>query len=250
MSWECISPATADDTERRVFINEGFADSTRVTLNSVICKFWGLRSVVAIRKSANTSPVEAVRERVVPVMTKRERQEQGELPENIDCSTDLYFRFLLGTPAQGRLLRDMLSWTLVKQEDRGSDGVVQEYWSSSEKRYYPLRKLATQLDFKAIREDRLAKATRIAREKGWTEGRMKGEDEGRLKGVAEGEPKVKLRVRLKASCWAGRKQRAPCCGRGCSKVRRVFHPSFPGRDRGPEGELIGRPVGGFPQGIC
>ena len=91
--------------------------------------------------------MEAVRERVVPVMTKRERQEmlnlqeQGELPENIDCSTDLYFRFLLGTPAQGRLLRDMLSWTLVKQEDRGSDGVVQEYWSSSEKRYYPLRKL-------------------------------------------------------------------------------------------------------------
>ena len=54
-------------------------------------------------------------ERVVPVMTKRERQEmlnlqeQGELPENIDCSTDLYFRFLLGTPARGRLLRDMLN---------------------------------------------------------------------------------------------------------------------------------------------
>lgn len=53
------------------------------------------------------------KERVVPVMTKHERQEmlslqeQGELPENIDRSTDLYFRFLLGTPARGRLLRDM-----------------------------------------------------------------------------------------------------------------------------------------------
>ena len=55
------------------------------------------------------------KERVVPVMTKHERQEmlnlqeQGELPENIDRSTDLYFRFLLGTPARGRLLRDMLN---------------------------------------------------------------------------------------------------------------------------------------------
>ena len=53
--------------------------------------------------------------KVVPVMTTHERQEmlnlqeQGELPENIDRSTDLYFRFLLGTPARGRLLRDMLN---------------------------------------------------------------------------------------------------------------------------------------------
>ena len=49
--------------------------------------------------------------KVVPAMTTHERQEmlnlqeQGELPENIDRSTDLYFRFLLGTPARGRLLR-------------------------------------------------------------------------------------------------------------------------------------------------
>ena len=53
--------------------------------------------------------------KVVLAMTTHERQEmlnlqeQGELPENIDRSTDLYFRFLLGTPARGRLLRDMLN---------------------------------------------------------------------------------------------------------------------------------------------
>ena len=50
----------------------------------------------------------------------------------------------------------------------------QEYWSSPENRYYQLRELVTQLDFKAIREDRLAEATRIAREKAWAEGEAKG----------------------------------------------------------------------------
>ena len=55
------------------------------------------------------------KERFVPVMTKQEReemlslQEQGELPDIIDRSTDLYFRFLLGTPARNRLLHDMLN---------------------------------------------------------------------------------------------------------------------------------------------
>ena len=69
----------------------------------------------------------------------------------------------------------------------------QEYWSSPENRYYQLRELVTQLDFKAIREDRLAEATRIAREKAWAEGRLKGkaegETEGWAKGKAEGEAK-------------------------------------------------------------
>ena len=311
------------------------------------------------------------KERVVPVMTKHERQEmlnlqeQGELPENIDRSTDLYFRFLLGTPARGRLLRDMLNalfgalgypllqtvtltdterepeavgakytrldltalddlgrtlhiemqrenythfqkrclfylcrnytrslkrgegyaslspivsisllgfdlfegarglWDfalmnpgtgrrlmeaddlllfyvelnkaarplrelraklkaspnhVLSPEERAqvwggyinneSDGlallreslsgdtvfsevseVEQEYWSSPENRYYQLREMVTQLDFKAIREDRLAEATRIAREKAWAEGRLKGETEGWAKGKAEGEAK-------------------------------------------------------------
>ena len=55
------------------------------------------------------------RERFVSTMTKQEReemlslQEQGELPDLIDRSTDLYFRFLLGTPARNRLLLDMLN---------------------------------------------------------------------------------------------------------------------------------------------
>ena len=55
------------------------------------------------------------RERFVSTMTKQEReemlslQEQGELPDLIDRSTDLYFRFLLGTPTRNRLLLDMLN---------------------------------------------------------------------------------------------------------------------------------------------
>ena len=65
----------------------------------------------------------------------------------------------------------------------------QEYWSSPENRYYQLREMVTQLDFKAIREDRLAEATRIAREKGWAEGRLKGEAEGEARGEARGEAK-------------------------------------------------------------
>ena len=51
--------------------------------------------------------------------------------------------------------------------------------------------MVTQLDYKAIREDRLAEATRIAREKGWKKGWKRewaeGAAEGRLKGEAEGK---------------------------------------------------------------
>ena len=49
--------------------------------------------------------------------------------------------------------------------------------------------MVTQLDYKAIREDRLAEATRIAREKGWKRGWAEGAAEGRLKGEAEREVK-------------------------------------------------------------
>jgi len=69
--------------------------------------------------------------------------------------------------------------------------VEQEYWSSPENRYYQLREMVTQLDFKAIREDRLAEATRRAREKGWDEGRAKGEAEGTAKGWAKGKAEGK-----------------------------------------------------------
>ena len=68
----------------------------------------------------------------------------------------------------------------------------QEYWSSPENRYYQLREMVTQLDFKAIREDRLAEATRIAREKGWAEGEAKGWAKGMAAGEAKGEAKGKL----------------------------------------------------------
>ena len=47
--------------------------------------------------------------------------------------------------------------------------------------------MVTQLDYKAIREDRLAEATRIAREKGWKRGWAEGAAEGRLKGEAKGK---------------------------------------------------------------
>ena len=62
----------------------------------------------------------------------------------------------------------------------------QEYWSSPENRYYQLREMVTQLDFKAIREDRLAEATRIAREKAWAEGEAKGWAKGKIEGEAKG----------------------------------------------------------------
>ena len=68
----------------------------------------------------------------------------------------------------------------------------QEYWSSPENRYYQLREMVTQLDFKAIREDRLAEATRRAREKGWAEGEAKGWAKGMAAGEAKGEAKGKL----------------------------------------------------------
>ena len=61
----------------------------------------------------------------------------------------------------------------------------QEYWSSPENRYYQLREMMTQLDYKAIREDRLAEATRVVREKAWA----KGKAEGKAEGIAEGEAK-------------------------------------------------------------
>ena len=67
----------------------------------------------------------------------------------------------------------------------------QEYWSSPENRYYQLREMMTQLDYKAIREDRLAEATRAAREKAWA----KGKAEGKAEGIAEGEAKGELRGR-------------------------------------------------------
>ena len=88
------------------------------------------------------------------------------------------------------LLRESLSGDTVFSE---VSEVEQEYWSSPENRYYQLREMVTQLDFKAIREDRLAEATRIAREKGWKKGWKRGwaegAAEGRLKGEAEGEVK-------------------------------------------------------------
>ena len=69
----------------------------------------------------------------------------------------------------------------------------QEYWSSPENRYYQLREMMTQLDYKAIREDRLAEATRAVREKAWAKDRAKdiakGEAKGWAKGIAEGEAK-------------------------------------------------------------
>ena len=72
----------------------------------------------------------------------------------------------------------------------------QEYWSSPENRYYQLRELVTQLDFKAIREDRLAEATRIAREKAWAEGRLKGKAEGETEGWAKGKAEGKAEGEL------------------------------------------------------
>ena len=82
------------------------------------------------------------------------------------------------------LLRESLSGDTVFSE---VSEVEQEYWSSPENRYYQLREMMTQLDYKAIREDRLAEATRIAREKGWKRGWAEGAAEGRLKGEAKGK---------------------------------------------------------------
>ena len=65
--------------------------------------------------------------------------------------------------------------------------VEQEYWSSPENRYYQLRELITQLDFKAIREDRLAEATKKAQEKGMTEGLAQGMAQGMAQGEARGK---------------------------------------------------------------
>ena len=65
----------------------------------------------------------------------------------------------------------------------------QEYWSSPENRYYQLRELVTELDFKAIRKDRLAEATRRAREKAWAEGEARCEARGLARGEARGEAK-------------------------------------------------------------
>ena len=50
-----------------------------------------------------------------PRLTSAEREdmerlrEQGDLPDVIDRSTDLYFRFLLGPPARMGLLRDLIN---------------------------------------------------------------------------------------------------------------------------------------------
>ena len=76
----------------------------------------------------------------------------------------------------------------------------QEYWSSPENRYYQLREMVTQLDFKAIREDRLAEATRAVREKAWAEGIAEGVAKGEAKGEAKGWAKGKAEG--KAEGWA------------------------------------------------
>ena len=80
------------------------------------------------------------------------------------------------------LLRESLSGDTVFSE---VSEVEQEYWSSPENRYYQLREMMTQLDYKAIREDRLAEATRAVREKAWAEGEAKGKAEGELLGRQE-----------------------------------------------------------------
>ena len=87
------------------------------------------------------------------------------------------------------LLKENLSKDSVFSE---VSEVEQEYWSSPENRYYQLREMMTQLDYKAIREDRLAEATRRAREKGWAEGEAKGWAKGMAAGEAKGEAKGKL----------------------------------------------------------
>ena len=69
--------------------------------------------------------------------------------------------------------------------------VEQEYWSSPENRYYQLRELITQLDFKAIREDRLAEATKRAQEKGMSEGLAQGMAQGMAQGEAKGKAEGK-----------------------------------------------------------
>ena len=86
------------------------------------------------------------------------------------------------------LLKENLSKDSVFSE---VSEVEQEYWSSPENRYYQLREMVTQLDFKAIREDRLAEATRRAREKGWAEGEAKGWAKGIAEGEAKGEAVMK-----------------------------------------------------------
>ena len=82
------------------------------------------------------------------------------------------------------LLRESLSRDTVFSE---VSEVEQEYWSSPENRYYQLREMMTQLDYKAIREDRLVEATRAVREKAWAEGEAKGWTKGKAEGKAEGE---------------------------------------------------------------
>ena len=139
------------------------------------------------------------KERVVPVMTKYERQEmlnlqeQGELRAKLKASPNhvlspeeraqVWGGYINNESDGLALLRESLSGDTVFSE---VSEVEQEYWSSPENRYYQLREMVTQLDFKAIREDRLAEATRRAREKGWAEGRLKGEAEGEARGEARG----------------------------------------------------------------
>ena len=86
------------------------------------------------------------------------------------------------------LLRESLSGDTVFSE---VSEVEQEYWSSPENRYYQLREMMTQLDYKAIREDRLAEATRAVREKAWAEGIAEGVAKGEAKGEAKGWAKGK-----------------------------------------------------------
>ena len=129
------------------------------------------------------------------------------------------------------LLRESLSEDTVFSE---VSEVEQEYWSSPENRYYQLREMMTQLDYKAIREDRLAEATRAVREKAWAEGRSEGEakgwTKGKAEGIAEGEAKGELRGRQENGA-------RHAAGRDVSGFRRALHPPFPRRGRGPEGEL-------------
>ena len=54
----------------------------------------------------------------------------------------------------------------------------------------------TQLDYKAIREDRLAEATRAVREKAWAEGEAKGWTKGKAEGEAKGWAKGKAEGEL------------------------------------------------------
>ncbi|CAM1379118.1 hypothetical protein FF3_00852 [Fretibacterium fastidiosum] len=86
------------------------------------------------------------------------------------------------------LLRESLSGDTVFSE---VSEVEQEYWSSPENRYYQLREMMTQLDYKAIREDRLAEATRAVREKAWAEGIAEGVAKGEAKGWAKGKAEGK-----------------------------------------------------------